>query len=66
MLKEYKTIQEISGPIMFVTGVEGVKYEELVDVQMQDGAIRRGKVLEVSEHSALIQLFEGSEGINMR
>ena len=42
MLKEYKTIQEISGPIMFVTGVEGVKYEELVDVQMQDGAIRRG------------------------
>ncbi|MDY5841597.1 MAG: V-type ATP synthase subunit B [Peptoniphilaceae bacterium] len=66
MLKEYKTIQEISGPIMFVTGVEGVKYEELVDVQMQDGAIRRGKVLEVSENSALIQLFEGSEGINMR
>lgn len=66
MLKEYQTIQEISGPIMFVTGVEGVKYEELVDVQLQDGTKRRGKVLEVGEESVLVQLFEGSAGINMK
>lgn len=66
MLKEYKTIQEIAGPIMLVTDVEGVKYEELVEVRMQDGTIRRGKVLEVGEQATLVQLFEGSEGINMR
>ncbi len=66
MLKEYQTIQEIAGPIMMVTGVEGVKYEELVDIQMQNGQRRRGKVLEVGEGSTLVQLFEGSEGINMR
>ena len=66
MLKEYKTIREIAGPIMLVTDVEGVKYEELVDIRMQDGSKRRGKVLEVGEQATLIQLFEGSEGINMK
>lgn len=66
MLKEYKTIRQIQGPIMMVTGVEGVEYEELVDIQMQDGSKRRGKVLEIGEEAALVQLFEGSEGINMR
>ena len=66
MIKDYKTIQEISGPIMLVSGVEGVKYEELVEVQMQDGTLRRGKVLEVSKRATLVQLFEGSSGINMR
>lgn len=66
MLKEYQTIQEIAGPIMMVTGVEGVKYEELVDVKLQDGSVRRGKVLEVSKDATLVQLFEGSAGINMK
>lgn len=66
MIKDYQTVREISGPIMLVTGVEGVKYEELVEVQLQDGTTRRGKVLEVSEKATLVQLFEGSAGINMR
>ncbi len=66
MLKEYQTIKEIAGPIMFVTGIEGAKYEELVEVELQDGTRRRGKVLEVSEESVLVQLFEGSSGINMK
>lgn len=66
MLKEYKTIQEVSGPIMMVTGVEGAKYEELVDVQLQDGSRRRGKVLEVSDRATLVQIFEGASGLNMR
>ncbi len=66
MPKEYQTIEEISGPIMLVTGIEGAKYEELVEVQLQDGSKRRGKVLEVSQESVLVQLFEGSSGINMK
>ena len=66
MIKEYRTIQEVVGPILVVAGAENVKYEELVEVQMQDGRRRRGKVLEVGEKATLVQLFEGSEGINIR
>lgn len=65
MLKEYKTIREIAGPLMLVEHVEGVKYDELVEIQIQTGEIRRGKVLEVSGDKALVQLFEGSQGINI-
>lgn len=66
MLKEYKTIKEIAGPLMFVADVDGVKYEELVDIRLQNGEMRRGKVLEVGQGFALVQLFEGSEGINLK
>lgn len=65
MLKEYKTIREIVGPLMLVDGVEGVKYNELVEIVGADGDIRRGKVLEVNQDKALVQLFEGSQGIQM-
>ncbi|MCI6603625.1 MAG: V-type ATP synthase subunit B [Clostridiales bacterium] len=65
MLKEYQTVKEISGPLMLVTEVEGVKYEELVDIRLQNGEQRRGKVLEVGDGFALVQLFEGSAGINL-
>lgn len=65
MLKEYQTVKEISGPLMLVTEVEGVKYEELVDIRLQNGEQRRGKVLEVGDGFALVQLFEGSTGINL-
>lgn len=66
MIREYQTVKEIAGPLMLVTEVEGVKYEELVDIEMQNGERRRGKVLEVGDGFALVQLFEGSEGINMK
>ncbi len=66
MLKEYKTVREISGPLMLVKDVENVKYEELVEVRLQTGERRRGKVLEVGTDAALVQLFEGTAGINMR
>lgn len=65
MLKEYKSIKEIVGPLMLVSGVEGVKYDELVEISGQDGSVRRGKVLEVNGDNALVQLFEGSQGIQM-
>ena len=65
MLKEYKTIREIVGPLMLVEGVEGVKYNEMVEIVAADGAIRRGKVLEITRDKALVQLFEPSQGIQM-
>ena len=65
MLKEYKTIREVAGPLMLVEQVEGVKYDELVEIQTQTGDLRRGRVLEVSGDKALVQLFEGSQGINI-
>ena len=66
MLKEYKTITEVVGPLMIVEGVEGVKYYELVEIETQTGELRRGRVLEVSGDKAMVQLFENSAGINLK
>ncbi len=65
MLKEYMTVREVVGPLMVVDGVDGVKYDELVEIEMANGLIRRGKVLEVNGDKAMIQLFESSAGINL-
>lgn len=65
MLKEYRTIREIVGPLMLVEGVEGVKYDELVEIRQENGEVRSGKVLEVNRDKALVQLFEPSQGIKM-
>lgn len=66
MLKEYRTVTEVVGPLMVVEGVEGVKYDELVEIELQTGEKRRGKVLEVNGSKAMVQLFEGSTGINLK
>lgn len=65
MLKEYRTVREVAGPLMLVEQVEGVKYDELVEIELANGELRRGKVLEVDQNTALVQLFEGSTGINV-
>jgi V/A-type H+/Na+-transporting ATPase subunit B len=66
MLKEYRTVKEVVGPLMVVEKVEGVKYDELVEIELQNGELRRGRVLEINEDKAVVQLFEGSAGINLR
>ncbi|WP_425538554.1 V-type ATP synthase subunit B [Microaceticoccus formicicus] len=66
MLKDYRSITEVVGPLMVVEGVEGIKYEELVEVRMQTGEKRRGRVLEITGDKAMVQLFEGSSGINLK
>ncbi|MBM3709183.1 MAG: V-type ATP synthase subunit B [Actinobacteria bacterium] len=63
MLKEYKSITNISGPLLVVEGVDGVKYEELVELSLDDGTLRNGRVLEVEGDKALIQVFEGTRSI---
>lgn len=65
MLKEYKSIKEVVGPLMLVDGVSGVKYDELVEIHQQDGNVRHGKVLEVEGSKALVQLFEGASGLKI-
>ena len=65
MLKEYRTIRELVGPLMLVDGVSGVTYNELVEIRQENGETRRGKVLEVNGDTALVQLFESSQGLRM-
>lgn len=65
MIREYKTIEEVAGPLMLVKRVEGVKYDELGEIVMPDGSVRRCRVLEVNGNDVLVQLFESSAGINL-
>ena len=65
MLKEYKTIREVVGPLMLVENVEGAKFDELVEIEQANGEIRRGRVLELDGDKALVQLFEGSQGLQI-
>ena len=65
MRKEYKTIREVVGPLMIVGGVNDVKYDELVEIEQADGAVRRGKVLEIDGDKAVVQLYESSQGLRI-
>ncbi len=65
MKKDYKTIREVVGPLMMVDGVSGVKYDELVEIRESGGRLRMGKVLEVKGDIALVQLFEGAQGLRI-
>ena len=65
MPKEYRTVASVAGPLILVEKVEGVKYEELVEIELPGEEIRLGKVLEVAGDTALVQLFGGSTGVNI-
>ena len=65
MIKEYKTIREIANPLMIVDNVEGVTFDELGEIELPDGSLRRCKVLEVEGNRAVLQLFEAAQGINL-
>ena len=66
MIKSYRSIKNVIGPLMLVDDVEGVKYDELIEVHVQNGDVRQGQVLEVDGPRALVQVFNGTGGINMR
>jgi V/A-type H+-transporting ATPase subunit B len=65
MLKEYLTVSSVSGPLVVVEKTENIKYAELAEIELSDGTLRRGKVLEVSEDKALVQMFEGTIGLDV-
>ncbi len=66
MPREYKTIEEVAGPLMLVQHVENVKYDELGEIELPNGEVRRCKVLEINGTNALVQLFESSIGISVQ
>lgn len=63
--KEYRTIQEVAGPLMLVKGVSGVNYNDLGEIELASGEVRRCKVLEINGEDALVQLFDSAAGINL-
>ena len=65
MVKEYKTIREVAGPLMLVDKVSGVKYNELGTITLENGEKRRCKVLELDGDKALLQLFDSAAGLNL-
>jgi len=65
MQKEYKTIKEVAGPLLMVEGISGVKYEELVEVELSTGEKRMGRVLEISENLAVVQMFTETRGLEV-
>lgn len=66
MIKEYRTISEVAGPLMLVRDVEGVTYDELGEIILPNGDKRLCKVLEINGGDATVQLFESSAGINLK
>ena len=65
MLREYRTITKIAGPLLFVEAVTGVGFGELVRIAVPDGSERRGQVLEISDKMAVVQVFEGTSGLDV-
>ncbi len=65
MPREYRTIQEVAGPLMLVRDVENVSYNELGEIELSSGEVRRCKVLEINGTDALVQLFDSAAGINL-
>lgn len=64
MTKEYKTITQISGPLIFLEKTEPVGYGELVQINLEDGSTKRGQVLDTSDETVVVQVFEGTGGLN--
>jgi V/A-type H+-transporting ATPase subunit B len=62
--KEYKTISQIAGPLIFVKKTEPVGYKEMVSIRMSDGTMKRGEVLDSSDDIVVVQVFEGTSGID--
>ena len=62
--KEYRTARQIIGPLVLLEGVEGITYGELTDIKLDDGTVRRGRVLEVNGDRAMVQVFEGTSGLS--
>ena len=63
--REYRTVTEVSGPLVFLEKTEPVGYNELVNIRLRDGSIKRGQVLETSADKVVVQVFEGTSGISM-
>ncbi|MBS3164778.1 V-type ATP synthase subunit B [Candidatus Woesearchaeota archaeon] len=64
MLKEYKTVTRVAGPLLFVEKTDAVGYGELVSIKLSDGSVKNGQVLDTSADLVVVQVFEGTSGID--
>lgn len=65
MILEYTGIKQISGSLIFLEGVEGVSFEELVEIRLDDGSKRMGNVVDVTKEYIVVQVFEGTAGMSL-
>lgn len=65
MIKEYLTISDVAGPLIIVEKTIDVKYQELVEIELSSGEMRRGQVLEITKDKAVVQVFEGTRGVDV-
>jgi V/A-type H+-transporting ATPase subunit B len=65
MIKEYQTVSRIAGPLMFVESVDEAKYAHIVEIELADGSVRHGQILQVEDHTVLVQVFEGTDGLDV-
>jgi V/A-type H+-transporting ATPase subunit B len=65
MLKEYQTVTDIYGPLMLVEKVDDARFGHIVDIELGDGSIRHGQILQVERDKVLVQVFEGTSGIDV-
>jgi len=66
MIKEYQTVTGIAGPLIIAEKIEGAKFDEVVDIELPSGEIRTGKILEVEDDKVMVQVFEGTEGLDIK
>src|SRR4030042_2254109 len=64
-VKEYQTVSNIQGPLMLVEMVDEAKYGHIVDIELADGSVRRGQILQVENDKVLVQVFEGTSGVDV-
>jgi V/A-type H+-transporting ATPase subunit B len=65
-MREYRTISQIAGPLVFVEKTEPIGYGELVNIELADGSLRKGQVLDTAKDIVVVQVFEGTSGIDKR
>ncbi|KAK3257326.1 hypothetical protein CYMTET_33584 [Cymbomonas tetramitiformis] len=65
-LLEYRTVAGVSGPLVVLEKVQNAKFAEIVNICLADGTVRRGQVLEVDGDRAIVQVFEGTAGVDAK
>ena len=62
---DYRTVVKVDGPLVILDNVKFPKYAEIVNVRLGDGSLRKGQVLEINGKRAIVQIFEGTQDIDV-
>lgn len=63
---QYVGLSEINGPLVVLDDVDGASYDEVVEIRLADGSQRIGRVVEISGKKAILQVFEGTNGLSLK